>query len=189
MAKRPPGYWKRYYREHRQQLLDRQKKRSEEATEEQKEKRKKYNKEWYEKNREYVKEYSKQRSSKRREWANAKYASDPEFRRKRFEEVKRYRERHPHARVNRLLRSLGYSGTYESLLESQDGRCAICGRTEADSRGHRLHVDHCHATGRVRGLLCGDCNLGLGKFGDSPDLLAKAAVYLRPRKRKKGNNR
>src|SRR5438105_4900372 len=119
MAKQPKGYWKRYYREHREQLLARQKERTEKASEEEREKRRKYNKEWYERNREYAREYNKRRRIHRREWANARYAADPEFRRKRIEEVRQHRQRYPHARVNRLLRQLGFSGTYESLLESQ----------------------------------------------------------------------
>lgn len=68
------------------------------------------------------------------------------------------------------------------LLERQEGRCAICGRPPGagakPGTGKRLCVDHCHETKKVRGLLCDSCNLGLGKFQDSPDLLRKAALYL-----------
>jgi hypothetical protein len=42
----------------------------------------------------------------------------------------------------------------------------------------RLNVDHCHVTGKVRGILCNSCNNGLGRFRDNPDLLLKAADYL-----------
>lgn len=68
---------------------------------------------------------------------------------------------------------------YNNLLESQDHRCAICGTTDTTySRGNRLHVDHDHATGEVRGLLCGHCNLGVGQFFDNTHLLSKAITYL-----------
>lgn len=71
---------------------------------------------------------------------------------------------------------------YQEMLAAQDGRCAIC-RDEPDPNGvkatSRLHVDHCHATGRVRQLLCSRCNQGLGYFRDRPDLLEVAATYLR----------
>ena len=61
---------------------------------------------------------------------------------------------------------------YDALLAAQDG-CAICG-----DKGSRLTVDHCHFTDTVRGLLCHGCNLGLGKFNDSPALVERALHYL-----------
>src|SRR5574341_1516779 len=61
---------------------------------------------------------------------------------------------------------------YERLLIEQQGRCALC-ETRPLS-----HVDHDHATGTVRGLLCRPCNLGLGLFDDSPVVLARAIQYL-----------
>lgn len=64
---------------------------------------------------------------------------------------------------------------YQQLFREQGGRCAICGRPEADQN---LPVDHDHATGAIRGLLCSLCNRGLGLFGDDPDLLTAAAHYL-----------
>jgi hypothetical protein len=71
---------------------------------------------------------------------------------------------------------------YDRMLEKQDGGCAICGTAEPGGRSRYLHVDHCHATNDVRGLLCGPCNLGLGSFRDDPTLLTVAAEYLiRPR--------
>jgi hypothetical protein len=63
--------------------------------------------------------------------------------------------------------------SYNALLESQDGHCAICDRTDG------LHVDHDHVTSKVRGLLCGSHNRGLGIFNDSPEQLEAAAAYLR----------
>lgn len=65
---------------------------------------------------------------------------------------------------------------YHELLLRQGGVCAICG--EAPKVGKRLHVDHCHDTRVVRGLLCGLCNRGLGMYRDQPSLLLKAASYL-----------
>lgn len=61
---------------------------------------------------------------------------------------------------------------YDALMEKQDGGCAICG-AEGD-----FSVDHCHDTKKVRGLLCRECNIGLGKFKDDPELLRKAISYL-----------
>lgn len=62
-------------------------------------------------------------------------------------------------------------------LVRQEGRCAICGRDLKPGRG--THVDHCHRTGAVRGLLCSKCNPALGLFEDNVDALIRAAEYLR----------
>jgi hypothetical protein len=66
---------------------------------------------------------------------------------------------------------------YGALLEAQDNRCAIC-RTDTPNGKGSWHVDHNHATGQIRGLLCNDCNLGLGKFADDSDRLRAAIAYL-----------
>lgn len=60
------------------------------------------------------------------------------------------------------------------VLERERG-CEVCGVILA---GRELAVDHCHESGKVRGLLCHSCNMGIGQFKDSPELLRKAAVYL-----------
>ncbi len=67
---------------------------------------------------------------------------------------------------------------YDAMIAKQDNRCLICGRTGEEAQRGRLVVDHCHTTGKIRGLLCGLCNVGLGSLGDSPALLIKAAQYL-----------
>lgn len=67
---------------------------------------------------------------------------------------------------------------YERMMLEQDGKCAICNRTEPTGRWKRLAVDHCHKTGKVRGLLCDKCNRGMGLLEDSAQLLRNAANYL-----------
>ena len=68
---------------------------------------------------------------------------------------------------------------YNEMLESQGNGCAICG-SETGGRKDvtRLAVDHCHNSGQIRGLLCVNCNNGLGRFKDSIELLEKAIDYL-----------
>jgi hypothetical protein len=66
---------------------------------------------------------------------------------------------------------------YNAMLEAQDYKCAICGN-EDEVEGRRLAIDHCHTTGKIRGLLCGKCNRGLGLFYDNTNNLAKAIEYL-----------
>ena len=68
---------------------------------------------------------------------------------------------------------------YEAMLFKQDGKCAICGSTSPGPTEKHFHIDHDHVTGQVRGLLCELCNVGLGHFGDSPERLEMAAIYLR----------
>lgn len=64
-----------------------------------------------------------------------------------------------------------------ALLEKQGGVCGICGGPPVGRS--RYHVDHDHKSGAIRGLLCGKCNTGLGQFNDSPELLHRAAAYLK----------
>jgi hypothetical protein len=63
-----------------------------------------------------------------------------------------------------------------AMYEAQEGRCSIC-KTHEDETG-TLNIDHCHTTGKVRGLLCKPCNMGLGYFKDDNSRLIAAAKYL-----------
>ena len=67
---------------------------------------------------------------------------------------------------------------YDSMLASQSGGCALCGVKTPGGRWARFHVDHDHATGRVRGLLCHGCNVALGQLGDSAEGLLRAYQYV-----------
>lgn len=83
---------------------------------------------------------------------------------------------------NNAKRNYGVGhGTYESMLTAQDGRCAICETREPGAGLRRFHIDHCHNSKEVRGLLCDLCNRGLGHFKDDPQLLTKAINYLAKR--------
>ena len=62
---------------------------------------------------------------------------------------------------------------YDQMNEAQEGKCAIC-----DSPESVLHVDHCHTTGKVRGLLCNDCNTAIGLLKESPEVLSRAISYV-----------
>lgn len=86
-----------------------------------------------------------------------------------------------------LFRKFGITlEQYEEIKEQQGGVCFLCGKPETKKQKRRagevvldsLHVDHCHDTGKVRGLLCFRCNTGIGKLCDDPNLLRKAADYL-----------
>ena len=70
---------------------------------------------------------------------------------------------------------------YSELLESQNGACAICKQPETATRLGKvkaLAVDHCHQSGAIRGLLCADCNTGIGKLKENIDIFKSAIQYL-----------
>lgn len=66
---------------------------------------------------------------------------------------------------------------YDILLEQQDGCCAVCG-IHISEIDRSFDIDHCHKTKIVRGLLCNNCNVAIGRLKDSPELCYKAAEYL-----------
>lgn len=97
--------------------------------------------------------------------SNAKRSQDPEHRQRK--------------RDNELRRVYGLTrAELDAMLEAQNHLCAICGNGHVGV-GTRLHVDHCHASGKVRALLCGKCNTLIGLADDSPERLELAAAYLR----------
>lgn len=65
---------------------------------------------------------------------------------------------------------------FDNLLLAQDNRCKICNSIFESTKDR--HIDHCHTTLKVRGILCSKCNLGLGLFNDDPDRLQRAIYYL-----------
>ena len=89
------------------------------------------------------------------------------------------------SRNTKLKRHFGITlEEYREMEAQQEECCAICGLHKskntlvASGETMDLAVDHCHETGKVRGLLCTNCNNGLGRFFDKPDILRKAADYL-----------
>jgi hypothetical protein len=65
---------------------------------------------------------------------------------------------------------------YEELKAKYNGMCFLCDKYEGD----KLHIDHCHETNKVRGMLCGSCNRGLGLLKDNVEVLKRAVKYLQP---------
>lgn len=77
-------------------------------------------------------------------------------------------------RARRLVKKYGLTKADVAAMAHKQGHCcAICG-----SMPIKLHIDHCHATGRVRALLCSSCNMGLGHLVDSPERLRAAALFV-----------
>lgn len=71
------------------------------------------------------------------------------------------------------------------MLKKQNGGCAICKSKVSGGKG-AFHVDHCHKTGKIRGLLCHFCNVGLGVFKDDVKTLSVAIAYLKKNEEKNG---
>lgn len=125
-------------------------------------------KEWQQKNHEqylaYLKEYRKKNKVKLRLARRAVALANPD------------RE------LGWKLKKYGITvEDYRSMLASQSGVCAICGGppTGNHSQNRPYHVDHDHLTGKVRGLLCTNCNILIGQAKESPERLEKAIAYLR----------
>ncbi|WP_373041322.1 endonuclease VII domain-containing protein [Streptomyces sp. NRRL S-448] len=76
-------------------------------------------------------------------------------------------------RAGHLKRSYGMTeADRDEMIDAQGGLCCICLKRPA------VHVDHCHKTGRVRGVLCFNCNTAIGKLGDDPDAARRVVSYL-----------
>ncbi len=91
---------------------------------------------------------------------------------------KAYRHKH-RARIRRYMREWANKNRTEkrlAILRVQGGKCAICGTTAPGKQGWML--DHCHRTRYIRGVLCCNCNWGLGHFKDSHRLLRRAITYI-----------
>ena len=120
--------------------------------------------------------------------AREKLNASPSRLEKRREAVRRWHATHPEESFARYRKAhLQYNfgltvDAYTAMLENQDNKCAICKKEETFRNGTgnivSLAVDHDHETGKVRGLLCKDCNQSIGKFNDDPELLYSAYQYL-----------
>lgn len=130
-----------------------------------KEKQREYSRRWYRTNK------TKHRAATRRHYAENREEISAR-------EKRRYKDNRSaiiaRARVNYLRREYGLSpADYDQLLIEHSGRCAIC-----ETAATKLVVDHDHAAGHLRGLLCSNCNVGLGHFKDDPARLTTAIRYL-----------
>ena len=125
---------------------------------------KRLQKEWYEQNKDLTKERAKDWVQKNTE--------------KRKEVARNYARSNPKKLKNNSLKSL-YGITlkeFENKRSLQQHRCAICDNEFKSTKD--AHMDHCHTSGKVRDILCGACNKGLGHFKDSVQTILSAAQYL-----------
>ncbi|MFB6568364.1 endonuclease VII domain-containing protein [Streptomyces noursei] len=109
-----------------------------------------------------------------RPWKKCKACVAEQRRQQREADPETWRNRAVDAKLRHLY-GIGRDD-YEALLRKQRGCCAICGEPPAERR--RLHVDHHHGNSAIRGLLCGNCNRGLGYLCDNPEIVLRAADYV-----------
>lgn len=113
-------------------------------------------------------------------WQRAWYAKNTA---KAYASSAAWRKANPRAAVTHRrrheLRRYGLTQEkYQDLLDAQGGLCAICESDEPGPPGKYFHIDHSHATGKIRGLLCCSCNFMLGLAKNSITTLHRAADYL-----------
>lgn len=138
------------------------------------------------KDRERTAKYRRENPEKIKEIQKRSYdrqKSDPDRIEKLRDWQKRYREKNRKALSDsERKRRFGITPErYAELFKSQSGTCAICKNPETATRLGKvkaLSVDHCHKSGAIRGLLCSDCNTGIGKLKDDPTILRSAIQYL-----------
>jgi hypothetical protein len=110
--------------------------------------------------------------------SNQKLYQTKEGKERKKESMRKWRKANPRPDKQRIyLRKCLYGITddvYNETVKQQKGVCAICKKSSEKS----LQVDHCHNTGKIRGLLCGKCNRGLGMFGDNISGIRNVLNYL-----------
>lgn len=147
-----------------------------------KEKKKEYHKQWYKANKHKIPARTENEKEERNRKRRERYANDKDYRERTKAKVRAYNKRNPRQKINnRLQNSYGITlEEFEQLLIDQNNCCAICGTEHKKEQS--LHVDHNHNTGEVRGLLCHNCNFGIGHFQDDFNLLIKASEYIKSSK-------
>ncbi len=141
--------------------------------------RKAYMQAYYKANPDKFKKRTPEKQAEYNEKRRAAYAQSVELREAARSAAKAWQEANPVKRKAQRLKKYGIEPSdFMDMLASQNGMCAICGHEDLTNRSFFPVVDHCHTTGRVRGLLCMNCNQGIGKFKDDVNRLFSAIAYL-----------
>ena len=163
---------RRYYERNKDKVRERKKSYREQNTEKVREGERRY----YERNKDNEEFIQRKREADRRYYEQNKE--------KVREREKIYCEQNKEKiKERKLLNNFGLSlDEYNEIHEKQNGACAICGKPETlehkKGKTKNLAVDHCHSTGKVRGLLCHFCNTGIGFLNDDITVLISAIEYL-----------
>jgi hypothetical protein len=149
--------------------------------EERKKKRKQYRKDNAEKINAYQKQYYLDNAT---EIKKRSIKQKKKYRQENVEKIKKYQKEYDknnskRKKYSHIKRDFGITeNEYDLIFAKQEGKCAICGKHQNEFKTP-LGIDHDHETGKVRGLLCFNCNTGIGKLKDDITILEKAIEYLK----------
>ena len=115
------------------------------------------------------------RNAYKKEWRNKNKHKAKEY----YEKVYKFKEDKNKTRDNRFKRTYGISlDDYNQMLIDQKGCCLICEK-HASELNKSLAIDHCHKTGKIRGLLCSRCNVGIGLLEEDLKIFENCIKYLK----------
>jgi hypothetical protein len=165
--------WKReYYKKNKNRLNERKR----EYRKKNKDKIREQGKKYHEKNKDRIKEYNKKNKDRIKNKAKEYYEKNKDniknYREKNKDRIKEQRREYCIKKYNISKRD------YDNILLYQNNKCAIC-HDELNKSIRSPPVDHCHNSGKVRGILCHKCNTGLGFFKENPEILESAIRYLK----------
>lgn len=132
---------------------------------------------WVRKNPERVKTFAKEWRTKNHERAKQQTR---EWKQRNPERAKEWKRLNPlKVKGSQLKHAYGITlEEYQAMLRSQHHKCAACDVDLTQMPTNQIHIDHCHTTGAIRGILCGSCNRALGLMRDNPVRLRKLADYV-----------
>lgn len=104
-----------------------------------------------------------------REWRDYNNARNRIYRERDKEKYRKYARNHHLTKTYNITQE-----EYVKLVEKQKNKCLVCKEVQK-----QFHIDHCHKTGKIRGLLCGKCNRGIGMLKEDPKILLSAINYLK----------
>lgn len=146
------------------------------------EERLEYMRKWRERNRKRLRAQARSYYRRNKETVKARNKAWADANAERVRERRRgyYQENKDAFRDSFLRRRYGIGiEDWNALLEAQDGNCAACGEPEGEESAMRFHLDHCHSTGKVCGIIHSRCNRLAGMAGDDPEIVGRIAEYLR----------
>ncbi|MCK9569494.1 endonuclease VII domain-containing protein [Candidatus Pacearchaeota archaeon] len=174
-------YNRKYYQEHQEQRrLDAKKWYEENKDKLNKEELKDYHAAYYKANRDKWPRRTREQQDQYNATRRDKYASDLEYQKQQKAAAKAWQDAHPQKRKANRIKKFGITlEEFNQIMQKQGSCCAICGYSDQSNKKFFPMVDHDHVSGKVRGLLCSNCNQAIGKFKDDITIIESAISYLR----------